>query len=104
MVSIIIGTTRNGNMVVFQYQQPYRRDFIPEETIERLMEATKGKMFNSWRFGKFYLYKHIKKRKTLVEYLPETEVTVDYRQVKTFIDRVGHVILKPIYLSRGRGI
>ncbi|HCW04581.1 MAG TPA: hypothetical protein DGK91_08675 [Clostridium sp.] len=83
----------------------YRRDFHSRrETIERLMEATKGKMFNSWRFGKFYLYKHIKKRKTLVEYLPDTEVTVDYRQVKTFIDRVGHVILKPIYLSRGRGI
>lgn len=83
----------------------YRRDFHSRnETIEKLMEATSGRMFNSWRFGKFYLYKHIKKSRTLIEYLPETEVTEDYRQVKRFIDNVGNVILKPIYLSRGRGI
>jgi len=83
----------------------YRRDFHSrKETVKKLMEATGGKMFNSWRFGKFYLYKHIKKNKNLLEYLPETEVTEDYRQVKRFIDKVGNVILKPIYLSRGRGI
>ena len=52
--------------MVFQYQQPYiERDFHSRrETIERLMEATKGKMFNSWRFGKF-LYKHIKEEKDI---------------------------------------
>lgn len=83
----------------------YRRDFHSrKENIDKLMEITRGKMFNSWRFGKFYLYKHIKKNKGLQGFLPETEVTEDYKQVKRFIDNVGNVILKPIYLSRGRGI
>jgi len=83
----------------------YRRDFHSrKETIDRLMDATKGRMFNSWRFGKFYLYKHVKKNKVLLEYLPETEISEDYKQVKKFIDNVGNAILKPIYLSRGRGI
>lgn len=83
----------------------YRRDFHSNrETIKRLMEATNGKMFNSWRFGKYYLYKHVKKNKRLIKYLPSTEVTVDYKQVKRFIDVEEDIILKPIYLSRGRGI
>jgi glutathione synthase/RimK-type ligase-like ATP-grasp enzyme len=83
----------------------YRRDFHSnKETIKKLMDATKGKMFNSWRFGKFYLYKHVKKNKRLAVHLPSTEVTKDYRQVKRFIDDIKDVILKPIYLSRGRGI
>ncbi|WP_139904920.1 YheC/YheD family protein [Clostridium thermarum] len=83
----------------------YRRDFHSnKDTIKRLMEYTNGKMFNSWRFGKFYLYKHIKRNRKLAMHVPRTEVTEDFRQVKRFIDDIKDVILKPIYLSRGRGI
>lgn len=83
----------------------YRRDFHSnKETINRLMQITNGKMFNSWRFGKFYLYRHVRKYRKLANHLPSTEVTVDYRQIKRFIDEEKDIILKPIYLSRGRGI
>ncbi|MDP4088592.1 MAG: YheC/YheD family protein [Bacillota bacterium] len=83
----------------------YRRDFHSKKSdIRRLINVTNGRMFNSWRFGKFYLYKHVKKHKALAKHVPATELCSSYNQAKKFIDDNRDVILKPIYLSRGRGI
>lgn len=83
----------------------YRRDFHSSpDIIKRLIEVTKGRMFNSWRFTKLYLYRYIKRDKELSEYLPPTELSRSYEQVKAFIDSNKGAILKPIDLSRGRGI
>jgi glutathione synthase/RimK-type ligase-like ATP-grasp enzyme len=83
----------------------YRRDFHTDAKIEKkLAKAVNGKMFNSWRFTKYYLYEHVKKDRELHEYLPETELTQNYEQIKNFIERNNNIILKPTHLSRGRGI
>lgn len=83
----------------------YRRDFHTDENvIRRLIRTTNGKVFNSWRFGKFYLYNHAKKYKELSRYLPPTELCQSYEQLKRFLDINEGIILKPVDLSRGRGI
>lgn len=83
----------------------YRRDFHTDPEIEkRLADVMEGKMFNSWRFTKFYLYKYVKQDRKLSKYLPATELSRNYRQVERFIDVNHDVILKPTHLSRGRGI
>jgi glutathione synthase/RimK-type ligase-like ATP-grasp enzyme len=83
----------------------YRRDFHTDsDTERRLTEFTKGRMFNSWRFSKFHLYQYVKRNKGLAKYLPETELSKKYEQVLRFIEKHKDVILKPINLSRGRGI
>lgn len=83
----------------------YRRDFHSDpKDIKRLINLTNGKMFNSWRFGKLYLYKHVRKHSKLSKHVPMTEMCKNYKQVQKFIDDQKDVILKPIYLSRGRGI
>lgn len=83
----------------------YRRDFHSKaETTKKLIKFTNAKMFNSCRFTKFVLFKYINKDKDLSEYLPPTELSTDFEQVKSFINKYNNVILKPIGLSRGRGI
>ena len=83
----------------------YRRDFHTDsKTEKKLLEVMDWKMFNSWRFTKFYLYKHVKRDKDLSKYLPPTQLCDNYEQIKTFIDKHNNVILKPTHLSRGRGI
>lgn len=83
----------------------YRRDFHSKsKNINKLIEITKDKMFNSARFTKFYLYEHAKGNKELYKYLPETELCENYKKIKRFIDKNNDVILKPTNLSRGRGI
>lgn len=83
----------------------YRRDFHTDyRTEKRLLNAVGGKMFNSCRFSKFYLYKHAKQDRELSLHLPDTELTHNYEQIKAFIDLYDSIILKPTLLSRGRGI
>lgn len=83
----------------------YRRDFHSSQgDIRKLINITNGKIFNSWRFGKFYLYRHVKKHNKLAKHVPATEICKNYNQIKKFIEENNDVILKPIYLSRGRGI
>lgn len=83
----------------------YRRDFhSDEEDISKLMDITKGRMFNSWRFSKLFLYEYLSKNGELSKFLPATGRVVSYEQIKDFIDKYKDVILKPANLSRGRGI
>jgi glutathione synthase/RimK-type ligase-like ATP-grasp enzyme len=83
----------------------YRRDFHTDPKVEKkLADAVDGKMFNSWRFTKFYLYKYVKQSRKLSKYLPTTELSKNNEQVIKFIEQNNDVILKPTHLSRGRGI
>jgi glutathione synthase/RimK-type ligase-like ATP-grasp enzyme len=83
----------------------YRRDFHSDpEVIRKLVEYTGGRLFNSYRFTKYELFDFIKLHDGLQTHLPPTEYALEFNQVKKFIDRHHKVILKPIHLSRGRGI
>ncbi|HEX3043656.1 MAG TPA: YheC/YheD family protein [Bacillota bacterium] len=83
----------------------YRRDFHTDPNqIKRLEESTQGKLFNSYRFSKYELYDFIKLNNELKQHLPPTEYSDDFDQIRKFIHRHHKVILKPIDLSRGRGI
>lgn len=83
----------------------YRRDFhISRDEVQKLIDYTDNKLFNSLRFSKHFLYKYLSKDKELSSHLPATALSDNYQQVKEFIDEYNGVILKPIGLSRGRGI
>lgn len=83
----------------------YRRDFHTDpDQVKRLVEYTGGRLFNSYRFTKYQLYDFIKRNGELRKHLPPTEYLLEFDQIKSFIDRHQKVILKPIHLSRGRGI
>jgi glutathione synthase/RimK-type ligase-like ATP-grasp enzyme len=83
----------------------YRRDFHSNPAyIKKLMEHTGGRLFNSYRFTKMDLYNYLITDNELKKYLPPTELSLNFEQVRKFIDRYPKVILKPIDLSRGRGI
>jgi glutathione synthase/RimK-type ligase-like ATP-grasp enzyme len=83
----------------------YRRDFHSDpDLIKRLVNYTEGKLFNSYRFTKYEFYDFIKLNDELKKHLPPTEYVHEFDQVKEFINCHKKVILKPIHLSRGRGI
>jgi len=83
----------------------YRRDFHMEpKFIRKLTEFTDNKLFNSYRFSKYELYETISLNNELKKYLPPTELLLNFNQVRKFVDCYQKVILKPIDLSRGRGI
>ena len=83
----------------------YRRNFHTDpKLIKRLIEFTGGRLFNSYRFSKYELYNYINSNTELSRYLPTTALLDSFDQVKSFVDCHLQVILKPIDLSRGRGI
>jgi len=83
----------------------YRRDFHSNPCfIRRLIEITGGRLFNSYRFSKYELYEYLRTNSELNKYIPPTELSLNFDQVRKFIDRHSKVIFKPIDLSRGRGI
>lgn len=83
----------------------YTRAFLANPAIiTKLTVLSKGKLFNSFRFTKYDLYQYVSKNNELSVYLPPTELSTDFQQIKAFIEKHGSIILKPVHLSRGRGI
>jgi glutathione synthase/RimK-type ligase-like ATP-grasp enzyme len=83
----------------------YRRDFHSDpDLIKQLVQYTGGRLFNSFRFTKDELYDFIQLNDELKAYLPPTECTLDFDQIRKFVHCHNKVILKPVHLSRGRGI
>lgn len=83
----------------------YRRDFHSDPAVVRRLAAyAQGRLFNSHRFTKYDLYRYIRTDPRLRMFLPETEPVTDPGQVIRFTDRLRRAILKPVDLSRGRGI
>ncbi len=83
----------------------YRRNFhTGQQVIDRLVGLTEGRLFNSYRFDKAELYAFLAGDQTLRQYLPPWDVASDPVQVSVFLDRHQKAVLKPMDLSRGRGI
>jgi glutathione synthase/RimK-type ligase-like ATP-grasp enzyme len=83
----------------------YRRDFHSNPAdIKKLIRYTGGRLFNSYRFTKMDLYNYLISDEKSKKYLPPTELSQSFAQVSRFIEQYPKVILKPIDLSRGRGI
>jgi len=83
----------------------YRRDFHSDPlVIKQLKKYTKNKLFNSYRFTKYELSDFISLNSDLSKHLPPTELSLSYDKIKMFIDSNSKVILKPLDLSRGRGL
>lgn len=83
----------------------YRRHFSTNnEIIRKLKKLTHNKIFNSYRFNKFELYKYLIEDPVLSKHVPVTEVCSSIPQIEDFLKKHKNIILKPIDLSRGRGI
>ncbi|MGB8954752.1 MAG: YheC/YheD family protein [Tumebacillaceae bacterium] len=77
---------------------------LPSSTIERLMQATGGKVFNSVRFSKWEMYQLLRDHIVLGRHLPETVLASGLDVVLQMLDKHERIILKPVGLSRARGI
>lgn len=83
----------------------YRRDFhVNPALVRKLSDRLGGRLFNSCRFTKFELYDFIGTDEKLAPFIPPTEQVFDSEQLMDFIARHPKSILKPVDLSRGRGI
>lgn len=83
----------------------YVRAFnLPGRTIERLQRATGGNVFNSMRFDKWEMYQHLSDHPVLGMHLPETVLMTGAQVVFHMLAKHERIILKPIGLSRARGI
>ena len=83
----------------------YRRDFhCDPRTVGRLSQCVGGRLFNSWRFDKMQLYDYLSGDARLGAFLPQTERCENFPHLCRFLERFPRAILKPVDLSRGRGI
>lgn len=83
----------------------YRRAFnLPGDTVARLKEKTGGKVFNSRRYSKWQLYEKLARHTELKPCLPETVRLKRWEDFSRMFEEYPQIILKPIGLSRGRGI
>jgi glutathione synthase/RimK-type ligase-like ATP-grasp enzyme len=82
----------------------YRRNFHQKkQTIQKLIDKTANRVFNSHRFTKLDLY-YFQDKPYLNKHLPETHILTEVEQLVYLIERKQKVILKPVSSSRGRGI
>ena len=82
----------------------YRRNFHQnKESIEQLIETTDNQLFNSYHFKKSDLYL-LQEDPQMNKHLPETHFLKNVDQLIEFIKDKQKIILKPVSLSRGRGI
>lgn len=82
----------------------YRRNFHQDRTkIQRLIDLTNNQFFNSHHFKKSDLYL-MKDEPAIKSHLPATFLLKDTKDLIHFSKRNTKVILKPVDLSRGRGI
>ncbi|MBU8879972.1 YheC/YheD family protein [Bacillus sp. FJAT-29790] len=85
----------------------FRRNFHQkQERINRLIEITNNKLFNSHHFKKSDLYL-LREEPEIKKHLPTTHLLKDENDLIKLIDFVKvkqKIIIKPVHLSRGRGI
>jgi hypothetical protein len=82
----------------------YRRNFHQSpKLINKLIEITNHQLFNSYHFTKADLI-HLKDEFEIKSHLPSTFILIDFKDLQEFILENKKVILKPVNLSRGRGI
>ncbi|MGJ7909439.1 YheC/YheD family protein [Neobacillus sp. LXY-1] len=82
----------------------YRRNFHQDQgSIQALIKLTNNQVFNSYHFKKSDLY-FLKHHPELKQHLPETFLLKNPEALFEFVREQRKVIIKPISLSRGRGI
>jgi len=84
----------------------YRRYFHnDEEKIEKLKKITNSRIFNSYRFTKMDFHSILYSDVKLRDHLPHTEVlSLEKDFLLSFLNSHPKAIIKPVDLSRGRGI
>jgi hypothetical protein len=82
----------------------YRRNFHQkEESIKKLVELTDNNLFNSYHYKKSDLFL-LKDNPEIKHHLPATFLLKDMDELMAFLIENKKIILKPVSLSRGRGI
>ncbi len=74
-----------------------------DQTVMKLKQVIGKKIFNSTKLSKWEMYNRVKAHTILSSFLPETEKLTE-ENLKYFLLRYQNIIIKPIALSRGRGI
>jgi glutathione synthase/RimK-type ligase-like ATP-grasp enzyme len=83
----------------------FRRAFYTNENVvNELKRLTENKVFNSKRFDKWEVYKILEKDLAFKNHLPETLKLESPEDFHSLMNKHEKIILKPIGLSRGRGI
>lgn len=82
----------------------FRRAFNhrPEE-VRPLINLLGGNMFNGMKLNKWEMHQQLEKFQAFDKYLPETK-KLTKEALLNHLERYGKAILKPVDLSRGRGI
>lgn len=82
----------------------YRRNFHQDEKlISKLREMTNNNLFNSHHFNKSDL--HSMQNETIIsKHIPSTYLLDEFNKLFEFLKSKEKIILKPVSLSRGRGI
>jgi hypothetical protein len=82
----------------------YRRNFHQkEENIKKLIDITDNNLFNSYHFKKSDLYL-LKNNPEINQHLPATFLLNNMEGLIEFLKEKKKIIIKPVSLSRGRGI
>ncbi|WP_066391389.1 YheC/YheD family endospore coat-associated protein [Neobacillus mesonae] len=82
----------------------YRRNFHQRNgRVKKLIKLTDNKLFNSYHYKKSDLLK-LQEEKKINKYLPKTHLLKNMPDLIQFVNVEQKVILKPVSLSRGRGI
>ena len=82
----------------------YRRNFHQsQKSINQLKELTNNNLFNSYHFKKSDLCL-LQNDPRIKKHVPTTQLLLEYDQLVDFIAENQKVIVKPVSLSRGRGI
>jgi len=83
----------------------YRRNFHGNKIELEHLKALVGKgLFNSDRFDKWQMYEWLSVHESFRENLPDTKQLLNIEVLFEMLQKWGRVILKPVSLSRGRGI
>ncbi|MBP1933383.1 YheC/YheD family protein [Ammoniphilus resinae] len=84
----------------------YRRYFHnDEEKIEKLKKITNSRIFNSYRFTKMDFHSILYSDPNLRRHLPHTAIlSIEKNFLHSFLNSHPKAIIKPVDLSRGRGI
>lgn len=82
----------------------YRRNFHQKPArIQQLIQLTDNKLFNSHHYKKSDLLQ-LQDEKKIKKHLPDTHLFKNMADLIKFVNEKQKVILKPVSLSRGRGI
>lgn len=84
----------------------FNRSFLSQQKIRLLRKKIGNTIFNSYWYAlnKFKIFKLLSQNEDLREHLPYTEKFCDVNQLHRLLDNYESLYIKPVNLSRGRGI